>query len=222
MHTLSLSLNSNPGTCSLYKPFWCANFVQLSANPCILNVIATSSWSYTEFLLFSYMLCHKLLFYHHPRCECCRCHFHYFCIIFSDISIQQSVGSQRTSSQVRPAATVQLVLVQNVELSTDCRLKSLIHSDWSRLSKSLRSSWSICIEEGQTSARRRSTRFWIYLDVCLNILSVHPLNPPAPLPTYHQCPFTVISLHLYDIYSPLAIANIPRKPLTAHPCNSLW
>lgn len=55
-------------------------------------------------------------------------------------------------------AAVQLLLVWSVELSADCRLKSPIRSDCSRLSKSPRSSWSICVEEGQTSVRRHSTQ----------------------------------------------------------------
>lgn len=44
---------------------------------------------------------------------------------------------------------------------SDCRavsrLKSLIRSDWSRLLKSLHSSWSICIVEGQSTVRRHCT-----------------------------------------------------------------
>lgn len=94
------------------------------------------------------------------------------------------------------------LLVQSVELSADCRLKSLIRSDWSRLSKSARSSWSICIEEGQTSARRRSTHSkYIWMFVWISRQYTHSTLPHLPpllnlSPMSFHSHFTISLWHL--------------------------
>lgn len=102
------------------------------------------------------------------------CRFFFVCF-FWNIIWQES---QRAGLQVCPSAAIQLLLVQSVELSAECMLKSLIRSDWSRLWKSPRSSWSDRVGEGQTSVRRHSLNVF----ECLDIPPVHPLNSPPPPP----------------------------------------
>lgn len=99
----------------------------------------------------------------------------FFVLFFWNIIWQES---QRAGLQVCPSAAIQLLLVQSVELSAECTLKSLIRSDWSRLWKSPRSSWSDRVGEGQTSVRRHSLNIF----ECLDIPPVHPLNSPPPPP----------------------------------------
>lgn len=125
------------------------------------------------------------LLHQQPWCECCWCHFHFECFVFAEIMIQQKSKCRENSwerASKRVLRQSLALLVQSVELSADSRLKVLIHSDWSRLSESQRSSRSICVEEGQTSTRRRSTHCeYIWMFVWISRQRTHS----EALPSFH-------------------------------------
>lgn len=123
------------------------------------------------------------LLHQQPWCECCWCHFHFKCFVFAEIMIQQKSKCRENSENAPPSASCgshRLYLSKAFSCQQTPDWKSwftLTGADFQN-----RSSRSICVEEGQTSTRRRSTHCeYIWMFVWISRQHTHS----EALPSFH-------------------------------------
>lgn len=114
-------------------------------------------------------------------CECCWCHFHFECFVFAEIMIQQKSKCRENSENAPPSASCGFTCPKRWAVS---RLQtespdSLWLEQTFRITAQLPE--HLCGRRSNVNqATQHSLR--IYLDVCLNIPTAHPLRSPPLLP----------------------------------------